>query len=163
FDIRRFLDRKVDEYNRPAFIDNDPICVPHRFTLKQDIEIMGFFAAILAWGQRKTIINKCTELIGRMDGTPYDFVKNHGERDLRQLVGFKHRTFNDTDLLYFVRFLHEHYSRHRSLEAAFVPAAAQSEFRSEYMEDTVVAIGGISLSSPACYLGELGHTAGGWG
>lgn len=155
FDIKRFLDRKVDEYNRRAFIDNDPICIPHRFTRKQDIEIMGFFAAILAWGQRKTIINKCIELIDRMDGVPFDFVKNHEERDLKQLEGFKHRTFNDTDLLYFVRFFHLHYNRYHSLEAAFVPPGAEPEFRSEFMDDAIASPGEVTLSSPACYLGEL--------
>ncbi|MFB2118561.1 TIGR02757 family protein [Parapedobacter sp. 2B3] len=156
FDIKRFLDRKVDEYNRPAFIDNDPICIPHRFSRKQDIEIMGFFAAVLAWGQRKTIINKCIELIDRMDGAPYDFVKNHGENDLRQLVGFKHRTFNDTDLLYFVRFFHVHYNQYHSLESAFIPPCAQGEFRSEYMDGVAAGAADAKLSSPACYLGELG-------
>ncbi len=160
FDIKRFLDRKVDEYNRPAFIDNDPICIPHRFTRKQDIEIMGFFAAVLAWGQRKTIINKCTELIDRMGGTPYDFVKNHEDRDLKQLEGFKHRTFNDTDLLYFVRFFHEHYSRYHSLETAFVPLATQTEYRNDYL-DTAISSGDTAFSSPACYLGELRGRGGG--
>ncbi len=58
--LKEFLDRKVEQYNQPGFIENDPICIPHRFTRKQDVEIMGFFAAVLAWGQRKTIINKCT-------------------------------------------------------------------------------------------------------
>src|SRR5690606_32255367 len=158
--LKDFLDRKVDEYNRPTFIDNDPISIPRRFTRKQDIEIMGFFAAVLAWGQRKTIISKCGELIDRMDGAPYDFVKNHAESDLRRLEGFKHRTFNDTDLLYFVRFLHEHYNRHHSLEAAFMPPGAQPEFRSEYMGEGIDGQGaGIELSSPACYLGELHREA----
>ncbi|MEC3880341.1 TIGR02757 family protein [Parapedobacter sp. 10938] len=156
--LKDFLDRKVDEYNRVGFIDNDPVCIPHRFTRKQDIEIMGFFAAVLAWGQRKTIINKCTELIDRMDGVPYDFVKNHEESDLRQLEGFKHRTFNDTDLLYFIRFFHEHYHLNHSLEAAFVPPASQPEFRSEYMDGAGAGTGDAMLSSPACYLGALNGT-----
>lgn len=160
--LKDFLDRKVDEYNRPGFIDNDPICIPHRFARKQDIEIMGFFAAVLAWGQRKTIINKCSELIDRMDGAPYDFVKNHEECDLKQLEGFKHRTFNDTDLLYFIRFLHEHYSRYHSLETAFVPRIAKPEFRNEYIDSTVTSPGQTELSSPACYLGELSRSAYGW-
>lgn len=159
--LKDFLDRKVDEYNRTGFIDNDPIGIPHRFTRKQDIEIMGFFAAILAWGQRKTIINKCSELIDRMDGAPFDFVKNHQENDLRRLEGFRHRTFNDTDLLYFVRFFHEHYRRYHSLETAFVPPGAQPEFRDEYVDDVAAARTDASLSSPACYLGELPHRAGG--
>lgn len=153
--LKDFLDRKVDEYNRRAFISNDPICIPHRFTRQQDIEIMGLFAAILAWGQRKTIINKCSELIDRMDGAPFDFVKHHDERDLKQLEGFKHRTFNDTDLLYFVRFLNAHYTRNHSLETAFVPPVAQSAFRHEYMDDFNPGPADVSFSSPACYMGEL--------
>lgn len=118
--LKDFLDRKVEEFNRPEFIVDDPICIPHRFTQKQDIEIMGLLASILAWGQRKTIINKCTELIQRMDGAPYDFVRGHSEQDLKSLLGFKHRTFNDTDLLYFVAFLNFHYARFDSLENAFL-------------------------------------------
>jgi hypothetical protein len=67
-ELKDFLDVKFDQYNRPGFIENDPICIPHLFTKRQDIEIMGFWASILAWGQRKTIINKCKELIVLMDG-----------------------------------------------------------------------------------------------
>ncbi len=65
--LKDFLDAKVAQYNRPNFIANDPISIPHQYSLKQDIEIAAFFAAILAWGQRKTIINKCKELLARMD------------------------------------------------------------------------------------------------
>lgn len=113
------------QYNQAAFVPNDPICIPHRFSLYQDIEIMGFFAAVLAWGQRKTIINKCSELVARMDGAPYDFVLHHQEADRKQLLGFKHRTFNDTDLLYFVSFLQYHFQRSSTLEDAFVPVNIQ--------------------------------------
>ncbi|MFD2965999.1 TIGR02757 family protein [Sphingobacterium bambusae] len=120
FDIKEFLDAKVSLFNRPSFIENDPICIPHLFSKQQDIEVMGFFAAILAWGQRKTIINKCNELIERFDGAPAQFIQQHQEQDLKQLLGFKHRTFNDTDLLYFVAFLRFHYQSFSSLEDAFL-------------------------------------------
>ena len=120
FNLKNFLDKKVEEYNQPNFIANDPICIPHLFTKRQDIEIMGFIASILAWGQRKTIINKCKELIERMGSQPYDFIMNHQDEDLKALLGFKHRTFNDTDLLYFVAFFRYHYSRFDSLEDAFL-------------------------------------------
>ncbi|MFV0535743.1 MAG: TIGR02757 family protein [Dysgonomonas sp.] len=119
--LKDFLDKKVEQYNTPDFIPNDPICIPHRFELKQDKEIMGFFAAIFAWGQRKTIINKCKELGDRMDNAPYDFIKGHSDNDLKKLLGFKHRTFNDTDLLYCVEFMKKHYSNYKSLEDAFFP------------------------------------------
>ncbi len=120
-DLKSFLDSKVIQYNRFDFIENDPISIPHKFTRKQDIEIMGFWAATLAWGQRITIINKCNELIGLMDGEPYDFIMNHEEIDLKRLLHFKHRTFNDMDTLYFISFFRDHYRRHASLEDAFVP------------------------------------------
>ena len=153
--LKEFLDSRVDIYNSPDFIADDPVCIPHRFTVKQDIEIMGFFAAVLAWGQRKTIINKCTELIQRMDGTPYEFVRNHTDNDLKQLLGFRHRTFNDTDLLYFIRFFHHHYSHYPSLENAFIPPAVHGEFRTEYLEESPVPPVDIELESAACYLHEL--------
>ena len=120
FDLKDFLDKKVDEYNQPGFIPNDPISIPHQFSAKQDIEIMGFLASIMAWGQRKTIINKCNELVARMDGSPYDYMINHQEQDLKTLLGFKHRTFNDTDILYFVSFFKHHYQHFESLEDAFL-------------------------------------------
>ncbi len=119
-DILNLLNQKVDQYNRPDFIWNDPISVPHSFKKKQDIEIAGFFAAILAWGQRVTIISKSMELMARMDNSPYDFVVNSSDSDLKSLLGFKHRTFNDTDLLYFVSFFKIHFAKFNSLEDAFL-------------------------------------------
>lgn len=118
--LKDILDQKVEKYNNPSFIENDPISIPHKFSKKQDIEIMGFFAAILAWGQRKTIINKCLELADRFGNEPYEFMRNCEDADLKVLEGFKHRTFNDTDLLYFVDFFKRFYSKEDSLEEAFL-------------------------------------------
>ncbi|RIW12729.1 TIGR02757 family protein [Algoriphagus lacus] len=118
--LKDFLDEKVALYNQPGFIPNDPISIPHRFSKKQDIEISGFFAAILAWGQRKTIINKCLELFQLMDNSPHDFLIHHQENDLKPFLEFKHRTFNDVDTLYFIYFLSWFYKHHKSLEEAFL-------------------------------------------
>ncbi|MGG9971000.1 TIGR02757 family protein [Ferruginibacter sp. SUN002] len=113
------MNKKVDEFNQPFFIKDDPISIPHLFTKKQDIEIAGFFAAIFAWGNRTTIINKSKELLSLMDNTPHDFCTQHADNDLKRLMAFKHRTFNATDLLYFIEFLKFHYSSNASLESAF--------------------------------------------
>ncbi len=119
FSLKKFLDKKVEEFNNISFIKDDPVCLPHLFSKKQDIEIAGFFAAMFAWGIRKTIINKGTQLFQLMDNAPYDFCLNHTDNDLKKLVGFCHRTFNDTDLLYFISFFKHHYSKNKSLESAF--------------------------------------------
>jgi len=151
-DLKDFLDAKVAQYNQPNFIANDPIRIPHQYTLKQDIEIAAFFAAILAWGQRKTIINKCHELLSRMDNQPYQFMLHHSDADLKKLLDFKHRTFNDTDLLYFVAFFKQHYQQSNSLETAFIPNALS--YRADYISVNEQAEGGL-LSSSACYSNEL--------
>jgi uncharacterized protein (TIGR02757 family) len=118
----------VNEYNHPSFIKADPISVPHRFSKKQDIEIAGLFAAVFAWGNRTTIIQKSLELMQLMDNAPHDFCLNHKPSDLKKLLHFKHRTFNATDLLYFIRFLDDHYQHHDSLEDAFIdPSGAGKE------------------------------------
>jgi len=118
-ELFEILESSVDRYNRPAFIESDPISIPHQFDQLADREIMGFWVAILAWGQRKTIINKAEELIRLMDGAPHDFVINHEEEDLKPFLDFKHRTFQAIDTLYFLQFLQWYYRRHDSLEDAF--------------------------------------------
>lgn len=156
--LKDFLDLKVDLYNRLDFIENDPICIPHKFTLKQDIEIMGFWSAMLAWGQRKTIINKCNELIQLMDGAPYDFIINHKDTDLKRFAGFKHRTFNDTDTLYFVEFFKQHFAKHDSLESAFVPALKSQKiplFRDDFVGNISDESGANRYSSSPCFVSEM--------
>lgn len=115
------LKRKAQQYNHPDFIAKDPIVVPHRFKLQQDIEIAGFFAAILAWGNRTSIINSTNKIMAIMGEQPYQFIVQHQAQDLKPFLGFAHRTFNATDLFYCIAFLHHHYNRYASLEDAFVP------------------------------------------
>lgn len=156
--LKEFLDLKVDLYNRPGFIELDPICIPHKFSLKQDIEIMGFWSAMLAWGQRKTIINKCNELIRLMDGAPYDFITNHTDTDLKRFSDFKHRTFNGTDTLYFVEFFKQHYKSHKSLETAFIPQANSTRgrlFLDDFIESSSENGQSRLVSSAPCYSNEL--------
>jgi uncharacterized protein (TIGR02757 family) len=117
--LREFLDCKFELYNNVAFIDEDPVSVPHRFKLLQDIEISGFFAALLSWGRRSTIIANSLRLMQLMDNAPYDFIQNHRPKDLKSFESFTHRTFNDTDLFYFISFLQEYYATFLSLESAF--------------------------------------------
>lgn len=132
-ELKEFLDIVLKEHNQHSFIEKDPISIPHRFKIRQDIEIAGFFAAIFAWGNRTTIINKCNELIHKMDDAPYEFILNHRETDLKKLLDFKHRTFNPTDLLHFIRMMKHHYTHHlqndseASLESAFTKSMRKND------------------------------------
>lgn len=130
-DLKAYLDEQVDRFNEPGFIPADPVSIPHQFTLPQDQEIMGFWVSILAWGQRKTIINNAIRLIELMEGTPHDFIVNHTEEDRARFADFKHRTFQYTDTLYFLEFLQWYYRQHDSLEDAFArfmePGATTTE------------------------------------
>jgi len=126
-----FLNKKVDEYNQPFFIAADPVSIPHLFTLQQDVEIAGLFSAIFSWGNRATIIKKSNELMQRMDMAPYEFCLHRRKSSLKRLKGFKHRTFNEDDLLYFIDFFHHHYKVSASLEMAFSQWMAQSDDTTE--------------------------------
>ncbi|MFT3682645.1 MAG: TIGR02757 family protein [Ferruginibacter sp.] len=117
--LKSFFDTKAALYNQPGFIQDDPICIPHRFKKKQDIEIAGLFASILAWGNRKSIIASCDKLFTRMDNAPHDFILHEKNDRLKLLKGFVHRTFNERDLWHLVDFLKHHYSKEKSLETAF--------------------------------------------
>ena len=118
-EIAELLERKYAFFNHTRFIEHDPIQIPHLFKKTEDREIMGFWVAMLAWGQRKTILQNAKTLIELMDGAPHEFILGHQEKDLTRFATFKHRTFQYTDTLYFLRFFKRHYSQFASLESAF--------------------------------------------
>ena len=119
-ELKSFLDEKADAYNNPDFIENDPLQIPHRFSLKQDIEIAGFLAATISWGNRKAIIKSAEKILDIMGNSPYDFVQNYSEKDLRQIEGKSiHRTFNGEDFAYFIKQFNRIYKENGSLENLF--------------------------------------------
>jgi len=118
-ELKEFLDFKVEQYNTPEFITSDPVQIPHQFTRKEDIEISGFLTATISWGNRKSILKNANSLMQLLENSPYDFVLNHSEKDLENLSGFVHRTFNATDLTYFIRSLKNIYRQHSGLESVF--------------------------------------------
>ncbi len=117
--LHAYLEDCFHKFNIPTFIENDPISIPHRFSKHQDIEITAFWTAMLAWGQRKTIINSANRLFDLMDNAPHDFIVNHIEKDRAIFLDFKHRTFQPTDTLYFLEYLQHFYKENGSLEFAF--------------------------------------------
>ena len=144
-DLRQFLEEKTDQYNRIDFIENDPVSIPHSFSKKQDIEIAGFFAAMLAWGIRKTIINKCKELFELMDRQPHDFMVNHSAREARMILHFKHRTFNSVDLAYFLDWFQWYYRKNDSLEDAFTSKMKDGDIN---VENALIGFSDMFCSLP---------------
>jgi uncharacterized protein (TIGR02757 family) len=122
-ELKTFLDFKVEQYNRPDFIEPDPIAIPHRFSLKEDIEIAGFLVSTFAWGNRKAIVSNGHKLMDLLGNAPYDFVLNHKAADLKKLNHFVHRTFNATDLIFFIKSLKNIYVKHGGIEQIFIKHA----------------------------------------
>ena len=117
--LKEFLNLKVNQYNNPDFIKDDPIQIPHLFNKKEDIEISGFLTSTIAWGNRKSIINSSKKMMGLLKNKPYDYVMNHNERDLKKLTQYVHRTFNGYDLIQFISSLKNIYQNHGGLEKIF--------------------------------------------
>ncbi|MFM9984599.1 MAG: TIGR02757 family protein [Flavobacteriales bacterium] len=118
-DLRDFLDEKADLYNRPDFIEADPISIPHQFSKKEDVEIAAFLAATIAWGNRKSIVTNANRMMAIMDMCPHDFILNHSAKDLKRTKGFVHRTFNEEDFRLFIQSLKRIYTEHDGLEHVF--------------------------------------------
>ena len=114
-DIKNFLDEKAEKYNHPDFIETDPVQIPHLFSDKNDIEIVGFLSATIAWGQRVTIIKNMQKLMALMDYAPHEFIINYKDSDLERFTYFKHRTFNGDDCKFFIRSLRNIYTKYGSL------------------------------------------------
>ncbi len=118
-ELKEFLDSKVDQYNRIDFIETDPIQIPKRFIQKEDIEIMAFLVATIAWGNRKSIIKSGNRIATIMGDSPFDFVMNFTDNDQDRVSGFVHRTFNEVDLHCFILALKNIYMNHGGLESVF--------------------------------------------
>ncbi len=118
-ELKEFLDEKVELYNRPSFIECDPISIPHQFTKKQDIEIAGFLAATIAWGNRKMILRNANRIMEMLDHSPYEFIMNSSDKEFQMVGNFVHRTFNSTDLFYFLKALRHIYKKKGGLESIF--------------------------------------------
>lgn len=128
-ELKTFLDEKADQYNHPDFIESDPIQIPHRFSLKQDIEISGFLTATISWGNRKAIIKSAEKMLDYMGNSPYDFVLNFSETDLKPIEGRPlHRTFNGEDFAQFIRNLNRIYRENNSLENLFLIKESESSY-----------------------------------
>ena len=129
-ELKDFLDEKADVYNNVEFIQDDPIQIPHRFNLKQDIEIAGFLAATISWGNRKSIIKSADKMLQIMGNSPYDFVLNHSESDLNVIKDKSiHRTFNGEDFGYFISRFKEIYTENESLEDLFLVYENENNFQ----------------------------------
>ena len=115
-ELKEFLDLKAQHYQSQKFIEADPIQIPHRFSKKEDVEIAGFLAATIAWGNRTSIIKNANKMMKLMDEAPFDFIVNHQTSDLDVFDGFVHRTFNATDLKYFVQAIKNLYVNKGGLE-----------------------------------------------
>lgn len=127
-ELKEFLDEKVTQYNHPSFIESDPIQIPHQFSKKEDIEIIGFLTATIAWGNRTMIINNAGKIAEIMDYSPYDFIMNYSDAHLKK-IHFVHRTFNSIDFQYFIESLRNIYTNYNGLEQVLLPKSTEKNYQ----------------------------------
>lgn len=119
-EIKKLLEEKYETYATEEFIAGDPVAIPHLFSRKENIEIAGFLSASIAWGLRTTIVKNARHLMQIMDFDPWEYIINIEEQDLEELQDFCHRTFNGTDLIFFIKALSNIYRNHGGLEKVFM-------------------------------------------
>lgn len=114
-DLRELLDVEAARINSPAFIADDPVQFPRRYSDVRDIEIASLLASAIAWGNRRMICRDCDRLFALMGNKPYAYVMDEGYEDLDD-GGNIHRTFFNRHLKYFLRGLRRVYSSDGSLQ-----------------------------------------------
>lgn len=111
--LKEFLDSEAFRINHPDFIANDPVQFPRRFSTLQDIEVVAFLSAAIAWGKRKMICNNCEKMLAIMQGQPYHYIMDEAYEDLPDCN--IHRTFFAKDFKYMLRGFRRIFSQHQSL------------------------------------------------
>lgn len=153
-ELKEFLEQKQEEFNKPHFIEKDPISVPHQFIKKEDIEISGFLTSIISWGNRTGILKDANKLMGMMDWSPHEFILNATESEVKPFDAFYHRTFNGDDCIFFIRSLKNIYLNHGGLENCFLEINKQgvriviSNFRKLFLETVHLKRSDKHLSDP---------------
>lgn len=156
--IKELLDEKYFQFNNTAFIETDPILIPHQFSKKEDIEIAAFLISTIAWGQRKSIINNGNKLMSLMNHEPHDFITNFSRKDLVRFNDFVHRTFNAVDCTFFFNSLQSIYRSKGGLEIAFSQEFSSNDvnvkqaiinFRALFLETDHQARSEKHISNPA--------------
>ena len=114
-DLRDLLDTEAARINSTAFIADDPVRFPRRFTSLPDIEIAALLSATLAWGNRKMICRDCERLMELMDHQPHAYVMDEGYEDLPPELNI-HRTFFARNLQHYLRGLRRIYIAHGTIQ-----------------------------------------------
>lgn len=148
--LKELLDFQVIKYNTPDFIQDDPISIPHLFTLKEDIEIAGFLTALLSWGNRTSILKSTKYLMVLFDFSPYQFVLNSGKNEILQTNRFYHRTFNGNDLLFLIYALRDVYQNHGGLESI----AENGFLKNGQIKDSIISLRDTLCETPHLFRSE---------
>lgn len=80
-ELDTYLCKWAEEYHCSDFIAADPVQFPHRYTVKEDIEISGLLTAVLSFGNRIQILKKADELDRIMGHAPLTYVLSGKWRD----------------------------------------------------------------------------------
>ncbi|MDE6556561.1 MAG: TIGR02757 family protein, partial [Duncaniella sp.] len=101
--------------NSPAFIADDPVQFPRRFSSLQDIELVSLLAASIAWGNRKMICRDADRMLALMENRPFEYMMEGEFETIPDNMNI-HRTFFGRHLKFFLRGMREIYNRYGSLQ-----------------------------------------------
>lgn len=160
--LKAFLDSEAERINNEDFIANDPVQFPRRFERLQDIELVSFLSASIAWGKRKMICNNCEKMLKIMDNAPLEYVRNEAYEDLPDEFNI-HRTFFVRNFKYMLRGFNRIFSKYGSLhDFAAANGVGDSETPSwrlvELMQEQFSAANGGATDSQ-CLPTQLKNTA----
>lgn len=117
--LRQRMDGLVATFG-PEHLSPDPLEVVRRFDAADDIEVVGFLGAALAFGSARGAVGSLGGLLGRLGGPPASAVRAwNSARDRSKLRGWRHRWLGEADAAATMDILGQIVREHGSIEAFF--------------------------------------------
>ncbi len=118
-DLKEVLERLYHQYHSD-YIPTDPVWAVHRFHTKEEQEIVGLIASLLAYGQVKQIQKAIETVLRIMEGRPHRFVLSFHRFKDSPFRGFRHRFTTEREMDLLITLLNRVYRDHGSLEAFYM-------------------------------------------
>jgi uncharacterized protein (TIGR02757 family) len=124
--LKAELDRLYDSFNYEQSA-TDPVQIVRRYTQPDDVEVVAFCAASLAFGRVASVLQSIERLVAIMGRQPADYVRRfEPARDGAAFKGLVHRWTRERDLVALLWVIRQMLDRAGSIEGFFLEGYDES-------------------------------------
>lgn len=123
--LATILDAAYRDHHSHYSRSRDPLSLVHRYKNARDKEVAGFLAALLSYGNVRSILNNAGRVLDALGPSPYEAVRSRAFPV--SLADFRHRFTRGEDLEIVFHWLRSVLANHDSLECYFLLGRSPQE------------------------------------